>query len=448
MPFQNKTYLEGMSYPSFTAISEKFTADTLKRSDFSYIHDLEQEVLALRNQLGLPLTGLNVAPAPSRSGTSTPYQNNSYTLNAFTSNNDGPSIKRESDPLMESSTDQGPSTGGHSQAETEGARALSALGAAGVIKIQPPGMRERDDERAEEMGRYVPPGSVSQVWDGYGGDIDPSLTSMGSGAGGSSLTGRRPGQAGISAGGAFSPSIDIYGQGTSGMRSTSSLPDTPFLGSSSLGGMGGSAGGNAPGGAAGVNLARMVVDAVMRVGPANGAPAPNRRESAGMISSGYGMGIGNRNVLGEGGGLYPTSRERRRSVDVDGRSSPNLASNNNAFGVEPPSSTPTGRKRPIDIPALPPPAAVDRLVQVYVDFVQIMLPILHMPTFREMLDRVRDRSSDVSEADIFFVLMVLGENMRTHRGTRILIGLTLIFSFEHDGFITLFGSYGGTQNVL
>jgi hypothetical protein len=36
-----------------------------------------------------------------------------------------------------------------------------------------------------------------------------------------------------------------------------------------------------------------------------------------------------------------------------------------------------------------------------------MLPILHMPTFREMLVRVRDRAEDVSEADIFFVLMVL-----------------------------------------
>jgi hypothetical protein len=32
-----------------------------------------------------------------------------------------------------------------------------------------------------------------------------------------------------------------------------------------------------------------------------------------------------------------------------------------------------------------------------------------MPTFREMLVRVRDRSDDVSEPDIFFVLMVLGE---------------------------------------
>ncbi len=64
---------------------------------------------------------------------------------------------------------------------------------------------------------------------------------------------------------------------------------------------------------------------------------------------------------------------------------------------------------PLSVPALPPPAAVDRLVQVYVDFVQIMLPILHMPTFQKMLARVRGKSPDVTDADIFFVLMVLGE---------------------------------------
>ena len=63
----------------------------------------------------------------------------------------------------------------------------------------------------------------------------------------------------------------------------------------------------------------------------------------------------------------------------------------------------------MNIPALPPPAAVDRLVQVYVDFVQIMLPIIHMPTFERQLHRVRERSADVQESDIFFVLMVLGQ---------------------------------------
>ena len=63
----------------------------------------------------------------------------------------------------------------------------------------------------------------------------------------------------------------------------------------------------------------------------------------------------------------------------------------------------------MNIPALPPPAAVDRLVQVYVDFVQIMLPILHMPTFERQLQRVRERSADIQESDIFFVLMVLGK---------------------------------------
>jgi hypothetical protein len=48
-------------------------------------------------------------------------------------------------------------------------------------------------------------------------------------------------------------------------------------------------------------------------------------------------------------------------------------------------------------------------VQVYVDFVQIMLPIMHMPTFQKMLARVRGKSPDVTDVDIFFVLMVLGE---------------------------------------
>lgn len=90
----------------------------------------------------------------------------------------------------------------------------------------------------------------------------------------------------------------------------------------------------------------------------------------------------------------------------------------------------------MNIPALPPPAAVDRLVQVYVDFVQIMLPILHMPTFERQLKRVRERSADVQESDIFFVLMVLGKLSSSTR--RFVIDQNLYrSSAQHNGTIPL-----------
>lgn len=115
-------------------------------------------------------------------------------------------------------------------------------------------------------------------------------------------------------------------------------------------------------------------------------------------------------------GLYPTSHQRGPPEESNARGafSPTRSTRGddldrpaNERTTADPDTTSRKARRPVDIPALPPPAAVDRLVQVYVDFVQIMLPILHMPTFRDQLVRVRDRAEDVSEADIFFVLMVL-----------------------------------------
>jgi len=273
---------------------------------------------------------------------------------------------------------------GHSQAETEGARALSALGAAGMWDGSLRGYVERNGNGVENNGNG-------------NGDIDPSLTGGGGRMGGGMGVGSIPGGMGFGGG--------YPGPGGSGSGSTR----------------------QEMGSRADVGLARMVVDAVMRSGPAGGPLTPPPRRDSNlmmMLPALSGLGTYN-NPPGSGGpgpgdvgtgGLYPTSHQRgpRQEDDrgTNGRSSfshdsrrgddMNGGNNNHMEGGS--------RRKTIDIPALPPPAAVDRLVQVYVDFVQIMLPILHMPTFGDMLIRVRDRSEDVSEADIFFVLMVLGES--------------------------------------
>lgn len=236
------------------------------------------------------------------------------------------------------------------------------------------------------------------------------------------------------------------------------------------------------GASSGVSLARMVVDAVLRTGPAAGSPLPERRYSVlepamsrpitspvpgQMISKSYGLDIGMQAALStlDGGANpqsgndcsssrilntplsvvstidpalsslnmtrtdYPTSHSRFPAQSmphpdlqigaVEGITQSPLVINQRQ-ALDSPSPDMYFRKpepviaspvRPRSIPALPPAAAVDRLVQVFVDFVQIMLPILHMPTFEKQLGRVRERSPDIQESDIFFVLMVLGKSL-------------------------------------
>lgn len=159
------------------------------------------------------------------------------------------------------------------------------------------------------------------------------------------------------------------------------------------------------GASSGVSLARIVLDAVLREGAASGPQVPDRKLSMEPATSRpLSPSIGHQHPHhsspphlsasnGGGSSSYPTSHQRSGDGNSSYPHSPNA-----------PSSV---HQRRVNIPALPPPAAVDRLVQVYVDFVQIMLPILHMPTFAQQLARVRDRSDDATEADVFFVLMVL-----------------------------------------
>lgn len=221
------------------------------------------------------------------------------------------------------------------------------------------------------------------------------------------------------------------------------------------------------GASSGVSLARMVVDAVLRIGPAAGPPLPERRDSVlepamsrpnasptathAIPRSEERGSLGTSATGGPNGGDgehgqnntsdhppsetspidpalstfnttrtdYPTSHSRLPPGVPQSMPPPTVPAaspytSNQRTSLESPSprplpSRPTGASPPMNIPALPPPAAVDRLVQVYVDFVQIMLPIIHMPTFERQLQRVRERSADVQESDIFFVLMVLGQ---------------------------------------
>lgn len=152
-----------------------------------------------------------------------------------------------------------------------------------------------------------------------------------------------------------------------------------------------------------LNLAQMVVNAAMRTGHAQGPPAPeNRNPNPNMMS------------MMMGGGPYPTSHQRmsveghehsvsttggeplERKPSHDGFRAPHPPTSyqdhdtKNSIHHHTPASPQSSPLHQIPIPALPPAPAVERLVQVYIDHVQIMLPILHMPTFREMLLRVQD----------------------------------------------------------
>lgn len=222
------------------------------------------------------------------------------------------------------------------------------------------------------------------------------------------------------------------------------------------------------GASSGVSLARMVVDAVLRTGSATGPPLPERRDSVlepamsrpnasptaghavpqsetrathgGSISTAAetghhpGESVSNRDLPSDTSPIdpalssfstrtdYPTSHSRLPPGPPQSMPPPmapggSSYTSNQRTALESPSPQisygrpipAVGATSPFNIPALPPPAAVDRLVQVYVDFVQIMLPILHMPTFERQLKKVREKSADVQESDIFFVLMVLGK---------------------------------------
>lgn len=217
------------------------------------------------------------------------------------------------------------------------------------------------------------------------------------------------------------------------------------------------------GASSGVSLARMVVDAVLRTGPASGPPLPERRDSVlepamsrpnASPTAGHAVpGSDERGTRGpsvkvehsQGSASarhqpsdtspidpalssfnnirndYPTSHSRLPPGVPQSMPPPMVPAgspytSNQRTSLESPSpklppSRPSATSPPLNIPALPPPAAVDRLVQVYIDFVQIMLPILHMPTFERQLQRVREKSADVQESDIFFVLMVLGKSV-------------------------------------
>jgi hypothetical protein len=179
------------------------------------------------------------------------------------------------------------------------------------------------------------------------------------------------------------------------------------------------------GAASGVSLTRMVLDAVLRTGTASAPPASNRES---MIMPAQ---VSRKNSDHNGSSLRLDPSLGGRGTSTGPASATDSEAGTGAQGVNfdghstSPAdgfTSPSYQRRdlrtsplmhhqhrpPISVPALPPPAAVDRLVQVYVDFVQIMLPILHMPTFQKMLTRVRGKSPDVTDADIFFVLMVLG----------------------------------------
>lgn len=63
--------------------------------------------------------------------------------------------------------------------------------------------------------------------------------------------------------------------------------------------------------------------------------------------------------------------------------------------------------RPIKIPVLPPRGAIERLLEVYNQFIHFQNQTLHMPSFLKQLSRVLDEPEKATEQDLFFVLMFL-----------------------------------------
>lgn len=74
------------------------------------------------------------------------------------------------------------------------------------------------------------------------------------------------------------------------------------------------------------------------------------------------------------------------------------------------SPAPMPPRRSVKIPVLPPRGAIERLVEVYNQYIQFQNQTLHMPSFLKQLTTVLDEPEEATEQDLFFVLMFLGES--------------------------------------
>lgn len=348
-----------------------FDAISKKNVSRSYIHELESEVLELRKMLGLPMDGefVPLAGAGAASGSRQP---------AFGRSESG-GIKSEG--------------GFDDDAVRTGNRNAIGNGTSNRSSPQMP------HDHQSSIGT-----SSRNVYDNGGGFGSGNGNTNGNGIRPSSSSGnsRDPYHYGDQNGGGYQDSprsrssdnrriVDgvVSNMTFAAVESSTDFHQRQvghFMGSSS-----------------GVSLARMVLDAVLREGASGGPPVPERKSSMDpAMSRPLSPTMGHSPREGSTSTTYPTSHQR-------GNGYSSSSGNGGRHGHSPSSPNPSYFRsaKPVNIPALPPPAAVDRLVQVYVDFVQVMLPILHMPTFQLQLERVRDKSPDVTESDIFFVLMVL-----------------------------------------
>lgn len=92
------------------------------------------------------------------------------------------------------------------------------------------------------------------------------------------------------------------------------------------------------------------------------------------------------------------------------------------------SPAPMPQRKSIKIPVLPPRGAIERLVEVYNQYIQFQNQTLHMPSFLKQLSRVLDEPEEATEQDLFFVLMFLGESATLSAGSLLSSVLTFALS--------------------
>ncbi|KAL7411596.1 fungal-specific transcription factor domain-containing protein [Mrakia frigida] len=146
------------------------------------------------------------------------------------------------------------------------------------------------------------------------------------------------------------------------------------------------------GSSSGISLARMVLSSVMKTGPA-GATHPNYTPSNQNPSS-------------------PHSHAEAEALDALAQLAQHpefTASHHTLPRDQRPSVSPAPMppRKSITIPVLPPRGAIERLVEVYNQYIQFQNQTLHMPSFLKQLTRVLDEPEEATEQDLFFVLMFL-----------------------------------------
>lgn len=211
-----------------------------------------------------------------------------------------------------------------------------------------------------------------------------------------------------------------------------------------------------------VSLARMVLSSVMKTGPA-GATHPNYQPPP---STSFTPSSPTNHAEAEALdalaqlGQHPHPEFTTAGAASNGSGQSLNPRRKSSTSVNPSPGPDVEKRRRVEIPALPPRGAIERLLEVYNQYIQFQNQTLHMPvriylpspslccteslpdissiaatqSFLKQLSRVLDEPEEATEEDLFFVLMFLGASV-AHLRSLMWPRLTPLFStsFEHDG---------------